>query len=230
MQTIFRTKLTTAYTVLPNKLLRDSRISFKAKGVLSMILSHSGDWVVNQGWIEKYGTEGREAIRSAMQELKEVGYARYEPQKGEDGTFQGAVWTFCDDPSSHLLNDGNPSDGMPPTSEVTVPEVTSKRSNNAQDSQDFLDFWAAYPHHRRKAKGNARRAFSKCRGKFSVIMAALENHKRSADWLKDGGKWIPLPASWLNGERWEDEMDESTSTPQSLTPNELTHRAQQLFK
>jgi DNA replication protein DnaC len=33
----------------------------------------------------------------------------------------------------------------------------------------------------------------------------LEKQKVSTEWLKDGGQFIPHPATWLNGRRWEDE-------------------------
>ena len=36
------------------------------------------------------------------------------------------------------------------------------------------------------------------------IMAAVEMAKESADWKKEGGKYIPYPATWLNNRRWED--------------------------
>ena len=35
-------------------------------------------------------------------------------------------------------------------------------------------------------------------------MAAIEVAKESADWKKEGGKYIPYPATWLNNRRWED--------------------------
>lgn len=36
------------------------------------------------------------------------------------------------------------------------------------------------------------------------MMQALGRQKALADWQKDGGQYIPLPTTWLNGERWED--------------------------
>ncbi len=35
--------------------------------------------------------------------------------------------------------------------------------------------------------------------------AALDRQRDSAAWQRDGGAYIPFPASWLNGRRWEDE-------------------------
>jgi hypothetical protein len=63
------------FTRVPNTLLRDSRLSFKARGILVMILSH-GKWDATNEWIQSQGLEGREAIRSAVKELIQHGYCR----------------------------------------------------------------------------------------------------------------------------------------------------------
>ena len=68
---------------------------------------------------------------------------------------------------------------------------------------DFSDFWGMYP--RRVAKKDARKAWDKIPPKLhNQILTALFEWSRI--W-KDRGEieYIPYPASWLNGERWEDE-------------------------
>ena len=70
----------------------------------------------------------------------------------------------------------------------------------------FTDFWTAYP--RREAKQAAMRAWDNLKPEAELmneLMPALERAKQSPGWMKDNGKFIPLPASWLNGRRWEDE-------------------------
>ena len=42
---------------------------------------------------------------------------------------------------------------------------------------------------------------------LQTLLDALEVQKRSNDWTKDGGQYIPYPAKWLNKRRWEDSMD-----------------------
>jgi hypothetical protein len=72
----------------------------------------------------------------------------------------------------------------------------------------FAVFWKAYP--KKKAKEDAQRAWEKRRPTselLSVILSALERQKVSPDWLKDSGRYIPLPATWLNGARWTDEVE-----------------------
>lgn len=77
---------------------------------------------------------------------------------------------------------------------------------HGREPAGFEDFWKAYP--KRQAKGQARKAWinRKCSTLLPQILAAVEKAKASEQWRKDGGQFIPYPASWLNAERWEDEI------------------------
>ena len=69
----------------------------------------------------------------------------------------------------------------------------------------FEDFWAAYP--RKIGKGNARKAFEKAMKSVTIdeISSGLNSQ---LDILKSKEqKFIPHAATWLNGERWNDEPD-----------------------
>lgn len=70
----------------------------------------------------------------------------------------------------------------------------------------FEAFWAEYP--RKQKKKEAAKAFAKLgitSQQLKSILDDLKNRKQSADWMKDGGQFIPLPTSYLNAERWNDE-------------------------
>ena len=72
----------------------------------------------------------------------------------------------------------------------------------------FDIFWSEYP--KKKDKAKALKAFQKIKPDdelFSKIISALTIQKQSADWLKDNGQFIPYPTTWLNGCRWEDELE-----------------------
>lgn len=81
-----------------------------------------------------------------------------------------------------------------------------KKSKEEQLTYDyFSDFWEEYP--RKTAKADAQKAFAKIKvddDLMEKIMDALFAAKESEAWVKDGGKFIPYPATWLNGRRWED--------------------------
>jgi len=70
----------------------------------------------------------------------------------------------------------------------------------------FQEFWNAYP--RKVGKGAARKAWEKKKSKPSikVVLKAIEAQKKSDQWKKENGQYIPHPATWINQDRWEDEV------------------------
>ena len=72
--------------------------------------------------------------------------------------------------------------------------------------RNFELFWFQYPN--KVAKKKAHIAWLKhrpTRELFASIMQGLERAKKSPQWAKDSGNYIPHPATWLNNERWTDE-------------------------
>lgn len=75
------------------------------------------------------------------------------------------------------------------------------------ESKSFLAFWEVWP--KKKHKAAAIKAFNKINPNgdlLEIMLAAIAAAKASAEWIKEGGQFIPLPASWLNGQMWEDEI------------------------
>jgi len=71
---VFRTDKTTDYTTMSNHHLKDKRLSMKAKGLLSMMLSFSDDWQYSLQGLVAVSKEGLTAIRAIIQELEDNGY------------------------------------------------------------------------------------------------------------------------------------------------------------
>ena len=74
-------------------------------------------------------------------------------------------------------------------------------------SDDFLAFWQTYP--KKKKKGDAWKAWKQVRKSLPPAEDLLESvrlHIASWDWRKNGGEFIPLPATYLRSQSWEDEM------------------------
>ena len=75
----------------------------------------------------------------------------------------------------------------------------------------FDAFWSAYP--KKKARDAAKRAWNKRnpdQALLDTMLAAIRVQARSDDWVRGGGRFIPYPATWLNGARW---TDVATSAP-----------------
>lgn len=94
------TMKTKDFTVFPNSMLRNPSLSFKARGMLAMILSNHDDWRFDIHQIEDQTTDGREAIRSSLHELEAEGYAVRSQERDEKSKFSQTVWTFFDVPVS----------------------------------------------------------------------------------------------------------------------------------
>jgi hypothetical protein len=75
------------FLILPRATVRDDRLSFRARGLLAFLADQPAGWDVRATWLETQGTEGREAIYSALRELRVAGYYRVERRRRPDGTF-----------------------------------------------------------------------------------------------------------------------------------------------
>lgn len=86
----------------------------------------------------------------------------------------------------------------------------------------FARFWKAYP--KKRSKGQAERVFFRIdpdEQLLAIMIATIERATTSEDWLKEGGKYIPYPASWLGARGWEDEI---AAPPLAGAVSEVTAR------
>jgi len=67
------------YTVISNSLLRDMRLSYRARGIISYALSNANGWRITLKELWEGGKEGRDAVYAAIKELKNYGYIRIKP-------------------------------------------------------------------------------------------------------------------------------------------------------
>lgn len=86
----------------------------------------------------------------------------------------------------------------------------------------FEIFYQAYPN--KKNVKTARTRWEKMKVTpelFAAIMEGLERAKNSQEWGKDGGAYIPYPATWLNGEGWKNEYKplRQAATPKAPAGN-----------
>lgn len=88
----------------------------------------------------------------------------------------------------------------------TDTERDPKSKIKTQDPALFARFWRAYP--RKTGKGEAEKAFGRLKPDEPLLqrmVSALTWQVNQPGWTKDGGKFVPYPATWLNQKRWEDE-------------------------
>lgn len=91
---------------------------------------------------------------------------------------------------------------------------TSTKNNDTNiltyEEQAFNTFWLAYP--KKVNKKGCFKSFKNIKNlkeEMPLILDAVERFKRSKEWLKDGGQYIPYPTTFINQERWKDEQIET---------------------
>jgi len=105
------------------------------------------------------------------------------------------------------------------------------REGGGMDKLDYEDsfkrFWAAYP--KKTAKQQALKAWQKLKpdkALIDVVLSSLERQARSVQWTKENGQYIPYPATWLNGRRWEDETTEVNPNGNNSSNSQLEAKSE----
>lgn len=92
------------FTIIPNAVLRDELLSYRARGLLVYLLSQPPDWQVSSARLSLESGEGRDAIRRALRELIDVGYLNLTREQDAGGrwlshyTVTATPWYFPLDP------------------------------------------------------------------------------------------------------------------------------------
>lgn len=102
-------------------------------------------------------------------------------------------------------------------STVIINKQTNKQTSNKGKGENVLfeKFYKSYP--KKKSPSEAKKAWKKQKidkNALEEILKSLEWQKKSEDWTREGGQFIPYPATYLNQRRWEDE-------PTKTKPNGL---------
>ncbi|KMS74256.1 hypothetical protein ACM01_15220 [Streptomyces viridochromogenes] len=87
------------FTQIANGLFRDSRLSYKAKGIFGYISTHQDGWQVTVAGLVRSGPDGRDAVRTGLQELETHGYLIRERLRRTNGTLGEIVYSITDRPT-----------------------------------------------------------------------------------------------------------------------------------
>jgi hypothetical protein len=85
---------------------------------------------------------------------------------------------------------------------------------------DFAAWWTAYP--RKSGRPTALKSWLRDKPDLVVLMRALAWQTRSEQWTRDGGQFIPMPATYLNQRRYE---DEPIAPMRHLSPTTIANQA-----
>jgi len=115
-------------------------------------------------------------------------------------------WGKNDKPLSNKKISIIPSNDVGITMVIPLEDRNRNRSLGGIRGECFEEFWKLYP--KKTGKGAAEKIWMKIpepTETLDKIKIALEWQKKSDQWGKQDGQFIPLPATYLNQRRWEDE-------------------------
>lgn len=216
------------FTQIPNAWIRDTRLSYKARGLLAELMSHAPGFEVSRERLARNGQDGDRAVRTAIQELEDAGYLERRQSRSEDGRMGPAIWITKDpfEPSVHFAPAGNSPAGNagPKNTEV---KKTEEKKDLAQDKLEpwFESFWSNYP--RKVGKGAAKKAFTKIVSEGVDALIVIAGAGRLAhDPNLPPMQYVPHAATWLNREGWlDDPYPERIMSPEERKQKEIAELA-----
>lgn len=140
--TITRRKYYRDFTVLSNEFLKDTRLSWKAKGIIAYVAMLPDDWVLNMRDLVNRSTDGRDSLYSGIKELETYGYCAKTMRRNPDGTIAGYAYEICDksvfkpfteNPVMDTPQPENPDTVKPDTDKPDTENPTLIKTNDNKD-------------------------------------------------------------------------------------------------
>lgn len=136
MPNIIRQKRKANYTVIPNEMLNNTELSFKAKAILCYLLSKPDKWSVYLSQLAKASTDGYESVVSGMNELIAKRYVFRQPNSGVNpGGWEYFVYDEPQLEEDSRLSEKPIRDFTDSEKPVTIKERLDKVSNEIKEKE-----------------------------------------------------------------------------------------------
>ena len=127
---IFRKHKTINYTSIDNNIFKDKRLSYKATGLLCMMLSLPDEWDFSVSGLEQMKTENKSAITSALKELEENGYLIRTQNRDKKGVFTGTIYNIYEQPITEKPMTEKPmTENQPQLNNIYINNLNNKKEN-----------------------------------------------------------------------------------------------------
>lgn len=120
---IIRDKHESHFTIVANAVMRDHRLSFRARGIHHFLLSFPSGWRIDSNSIAAAGKEGRDAVRSALRELEDCGYLRRIKERDEQGRWVTRTYVSESPLETESPEPENPAPENPAVGEPAVGDI-----------------------------------------------------------------------------------------------------------
>lgn len=160
MTAVFRVVKTKNYTMMSNQHLKDKRLTLKAKGLMSVMLSLPDNWDYTLKGLAAISKEGVDAVSEAVKELERSGYVIRNRKRDERGRLSGTEYLIYEDcqMNSHSVQNApereNPVQGNPeqenPRQENPAQLNTNKEMTYKSNTQGTNPYPSIHPKERQE--------------------------------------------------------------------------------
>ena len=150
---VFRIERTRDYTVMSNHRLRNEKLSLKAKGLLSMMLSLPENWNYTTRGLAAICKEGVDAIGGALRELETAGYIVRHQLRDRHGRISDTEYVIYEQPQPKKPDTPSPDTDAPDTenpymekpdtekpAELNIEKSNTQKSITHGSSTDSIPF------------------------------------------------------------------------------------------
>jgi uncharacterized phage protein (TIGR02220 family) len=126
----YRKKMADNFTTISNDLIKNQHLSWKARGILTYILSLPDDWDINLKELAKHSAaDGIESFRAGWKELEKFGYVRHEKSRNDKGRIVGYRTIISDCPETGFPDTVFPDTAKPDTENPTLLNTNIQNTN-----------------------------------------------------------------------------------------------------
>ena len=148
------------FTITSNKAIRDSRLTWEARGVFNYLWSQADEWTYRAKEVATHSPQGIDKLNKCLKELEKYGYLERKRSR-EGGMLKESIWTLTDSPKLDLPIQVKPKQVKPilakpkqanprlrntNSKKQQVKETTSKRNNGSAEAEpspihkDVIDY------------------------------------------------------------------------------------------
>lgn len=211
------------FTITDNKLIKDERLSWKARGIFQYLWAMPDDWNFYVDEVAKHSKDKVDALQTGLAELESYGYLKRTMTKNK-GRFNGMSWELSDTGILTVNRKNRPTENtvdgkLRPTENPVLQNknntkeklITKEKDNKLsarEIEEDFEKLWKLYPN--KKGKKNALAAYKRAIKKGvsnKEIQDGIIKYKKQIEIQGTEPRFIAQGSTWFNQERWNDEYD-----------------------
>lgn len=215
------------FTIIDNTIFRNKELSLKGKGLLTTLLSLPDNWTFSERGLTSLSKDGRDSLRSGLEELEEQGYLVRHIGRNDKGQFTNTIYNVYEIPTKDKPRLENPTlDNPTAYKELSNKELIDKELNNNKEInkerlpyQEIIDYLNLRTNKRFRVTADVR---SKVNARYDEGFTLQDFKdvidKKCVEWMNDTKMKKYLQPSTLFGTKFQNYLNQDVIKSKSSNP------------